>query len=236
MVQSTSLIVAATTVATVLYTANPALGASIPLIRRDDEMDLVTRAQHSKANATEVSGHNATWWHKLYQEKSKDFQKVLKVFELYIKRGSEKQKKQILKELAAAEGKGKDKKTTTTKSFKASKEKAEKEEGKKTRRDTASEVQARDFEDDDLFSREFEDDDLFARDFEDDLFAREFDDDLATRDFDDDLVTRDMFEGLSSLEARDLFETLTALEARDFDDDLEARDLLERSDLYDDLD
>jgi len=221
MVQSTSLIVAVATAATVLYAANPALGAAIH-VRRDDQMDLVSRGT-DKDSKSVSHGHGATWWHKLFEEKSKDFQRVLKVFELYIKKGSDTEKKKILKQLATAGKKGdkedkKDAKKDESKSFKASKEKASKDKAskdktndKKTRRDLQDEYVTRDLEDDDLFARDFDDVNLFAREFDQD--------ELLARELDDELVSREIYEGLSELEGRD------------FDDDL-----FERSDVYDDLD
>jgi len=235
MVQSKSLIVAVATAATVLYAANPALGATIHF-RRDDEMNLVTRANTHKHHKGMVDGHSAPWWNRLYKEERQSFLQVLKVFKLYISNGSQADKTKILQQLAAAGTKRKGDKEDKEDGKKDKKDEKKDKSFKKKKddkKDKKSEKKARDLEDDDLFARDFENDDLFTREFdEDELLARDFDsDDLVTRDLDDELVSRDIFDGLSEVEARDLLDALNELEARDFDEQL-----LERSDVYDDLD
>jgi len=257
MVKYSPIVIAVATAATIFYSANPALGAAIPY-RRDDQMQLVARGEkHS------VKHHSAKWWKAAYQLKSKDFLRVLKLFKLYITKGSEKEKAKILKQLSTAQKigskdadshkktkKGKtDKKKTDekkTKSFKASKEKKEEEENESAKsdvktRDVEDALVARELDNDELFAREFDEDELIARDYEsDDLVARDFDDEeLLARDFDDEeLLARD-FEDVD-LVVRDLVEGLSEPEGRDLLDavsDLDARDFgeefFERSDEYD---
>jgi len=231
MVQYTPIVIAVATAATLLYSANPALGAAIPY-RRDDQMDLVTRGEKHTAKK-----QSAILWRSAYQSKSKDFLMVLKLFKLYITKGSEKQKAKILKQLTTAEkigskdAKKSKKDKTDKKSFKASKENEANAKSDVQARDVEDELVARELGDDELFAREFDADELIAREFEsDDLVARDFDDEeLLARDFEDvELLVRDLVEGLSEPEARDLLDAVNDLDARDFNDEL-----FERSDDYD---
>lgn len=251
MVQSKSLVVAALTTATLLYSANPAFGATIP-IRRDDELALVARDSSKNAPSKEkFHGHDIEYWrHAAKDGKSqvsmanKHFQSVMKLLKYMVKHAKgqidtthlTKVLKLIAEDLKLSKSKGgksdqnADKDGTKEKDDKDKKEKSFKKNGDKKSDDGSNGNKARDVEDE-LVARDLEDDDLFARELQgEDLFTREFDDDeLVAREFDDDeLVARELY---GELESRDLLEPFDEVEARDFDEEL-----YERSDAFDDLD
>jgi len=239
MVQSTSLIVAVATATTLLYTATPAFGAAVPLVRRDG-MELVTRSKGLEAKLeTKVEGLEGTIKQIKAIRRLQDttIGRLFKLLALFAKNKGGKGDKKLI-ELITKYKKGfkaeENKKGDANKdSEKGSKDKKPESFKKKARDVDDSDLVTRDLEHDDLFVRDFEDDDLFARDFdEDELAARDFEDDaLFTRDFDEDeLVAREL-EGLTEIEARDLMDSLNDLEARDFDEEL-----YERSDVLDELD
>lgn len=244
MVQSTSLIVAAATASTILYSAVPVFGASIP-VRRDGLSELSARESDNAGKPNKAAKKAAKKWEKKYRkllckslalkstvrELRKAKYDMLGLIEFFITKAPTAEKSKLLGRIEKLlNGQHPVRHTKKKGSKKSDSQNSGSDSDYQTdsnstdtsdgaAKDPAVDKKAKDkkFK---LSARDFDEEELSARDLEaGDLFTRHFDD--------DELVARELYD-MSEVEARELLESLEArdfdeLDARDFDEDLYER-------------